>query len=118
MKRYTPLTRTPMRRSLRPRRETRPGPGRDEAYLVWVRSLPCCLRRNGDCLGIVHAHHAGPKRMDRTAIPLCKRHHGDWHDAAGNGYFGGWRKDARRDWAAAAIGLTQLLHDGLPGEAA
>lgn len=110
MKRGGPIRRkSPMKRKLA-RRLTRPGPGRDETYLEWVRLQPCILMQFVQCFGRTHAHHAGPKRMDRTAIPLCQRHHDDWHSAAGNGYFGGWDKERRRVFAECAIAETKFAY--------
>jgi hypothetical protein len=108
-----PTPRRPMRKAL-PRRVTRPGPGSDPAYLAEVRKLPCCAPRGillrqamHDCDGPIHAHHAGPKTNDRTAVALCWKHHQAWHDA--NGVFKGWRKPERREWADAAIDDTRRL---------
>ena len=110
LQRRTPLTRGGPIKKRRPRRETRPGPGRDEVYLAWVRGLPCLVAGGSTpCNGWpCHAHHAGPKRMDRTAIPLCFNHHNEWH--AGVGAFAvldGWNKAARRAWADIAIKTVQ-----------
>jgi hypothetical protein len=58
------------------------------------------------CEGDVVAHHAGPKSNDSTAVPLCHKHHQQWHDA--NGVFKGWIKQLRRTWAAMAIDATRL----------
>lgn len=108
LRRNTPLKRTRMKRR-RSRRETRPGPGRDEAYLAWVRTLPCLFSGVSACwLGQVHAHHAGRKDADRTAVPLCLIHHTHWHDA--NGVFLGLGREQRREWAAKAIAETQARH--------
>lgn len=99
-----------MRKNRAPRRVTRPGVGRDRWYLAWVRTLPCLLEAESySCNGPVHAHHAGPKRLDRTAVPLCMVHHDQWHSA--NGYFRGWERNARRAWAEIAISVTQQRHD-------
>jgi hypothetical protein len=71
------IARTPLKR--RPRKKQ---PGDDPAYLRFIRSLPCelfpCLA--DPCQGRVEAHHAGDhgyaqRAPDRTAIPLCARHH-------------------------------------------
>lgn len=55
-------------------------PERDEAYLNWVRGLPCIICGNQHRS---HAHHAkiagmvalAKKTPDWTAIPLCPEHH-------------------------------------------
>lgn len=101
-----------------PRRVTRPGPGSDPAHLAKVRKLPCCAPRANFigpeelyCKGDVVAHHAGPKNNDSTAVPLCWRHHNDWHSINGNGVFKGWSKESRRAWADSAIILARHATD-------
>lgn len=111
LERRTPIRRTRMRKAL-PRRITRPGPGSSPAYLTEARKLPCLARDLGpkgpySCEGDIVAHHAGPKVNDSTAVPLCAKHHQQWHDA--NGVFKGWGKEGRRAWAKAAIDATRLL---------
>ena len=101
--RYAPLRRSWMRKAL-PRRVTRPGPGSDPAYLDAVRKLPCYCEGFG-CYGDIVAHHAGPKSWDKGAVPLCVKHHAEWHD--GNGSFKRWDKAERRAWADYAIRSTQ-----------
>lgn len=54
-----------------------------------------------------HAHHAGPKSNDSTAIPLCLKHHDEWHSA--NGWTKHLVKDARRAWAESAIAVTRVM---------
>ena len=54
-----------------------------EAYLAHVRQFPCCVCQYPD----VHAHHirfshiagVGMKPPDTWAIPLCPKHHAEWH---------------------------------------
>jgi hypothetical protein len=64
------------------------------------------------------AHHAGARGLgqradDRTAIPLCRRHHQAWHD--GRGVFLGWTHERRAVWAAVVIAETQRhLDDETP----
>ena len=105
----------PMRKAL-PRRVTRPGPGSDPAYLEAVRKLPCRIQAQREAAGFTtygtcafpsQAHHAGPKKNDSTAVPLCWGHHDQWH--SGNGIFKGWTKADRRAWADAAIDDTRRL---------
>jgi hypothetical protein len=77
-----------------------------QAHLTVIRSLPCCLARvegAGPCCGPVEAHHAKHERAgaklkspDATALPLCLRHHNDFHQLSG--YFKGWRREQLRDW--------------------
>lgn len=90
---------------------------REPEFLRWVKAQPCAARsaRQGEeCDGAIEAHHAGPhgagqKCPDRESIPLCTRHHREWHDA--RGLFAGMDKAARRVFAATAIELTQQAHD-------
>jgi hypothetical protein len=70
------------------------------AYLAWVRSRPCIVDFGyGTCEGRIHAHHAGRKpgvglkSNDDTAVPLCDKHHREWH--GGSGVFRGLNKLAR-----------------------
>lgn len=55
---------------------------RDFAYLSWVASQQCivCESQRTLQLGRSYAHHAGQRALgrkaeDKTAIPLCWRHH-------------------------------------------
>lgn len=58
---------------------------RDEAYLAWIRTLPCLV-----CGGTlsVDAHHVrekgkggtGTKPSDRRTVPLCREAHSSYHD--------------------------------------
>lgn len=93
---------------------------RDHAYLAWVRAQPCLLlgiedrmytRPPGECWGAIEAHHAGVKpgvglkADDRTAIPLCHRHHRELEDKSG--WFEGWTKAAMREYEDARISEVQ-----------
>ena len=86
---------------------------RDPAYLASVRQLPCLLGVPGvHCYGRTHAHHAGrgsmgKKAPDDTAVPLCLKHHQDWHGASG--YFKEMGQEARREWAEEAIMKTRAM---------
>ena len=88
----------------------------DPVYLGDVRAMDCCapLYEGGKffsvCIGGVQAHHAGLRPLGRkadddTAIPLCTRHHGEWH--SGYGVFKGWTRAQRRDWADERIAETR-----------
>lgn len=95
----------------------------DPAYLNWIRSLPCayCL-----ALGPSEAHHStvhpsrcepcsgtqrgrheagkrgkGTKSHDHYAIPLCLKHHRDFHDSARD--FRTWNKAQKRLWQEAMV---------------
>ena len=92
----------------------RSGRARDEAYMAWVRTLPCCAPHGlmWLCNGGTEAHHAGRratgrKADDDTCIPLSMYCHRWWHAAAGP--FAGWTRDRRRTWADARITETQAL---------
>lgn len=68
-----------------------------------IRAMPCDLRdeRPEECAWGTDAHHetgAGMalKANDRRTIPLCHRHHMDFHDH--RGYFWNWTKEERRQW--------------------
>lgn len=61
------------------RYSTRP---RDFAYLSWIATQTCCVcdSQHSPQFGRTYAHHAGSRGIsqrapDRTAIPLCWRHH-------------------------------------------
>ena len=111
IERKTELRRSRMKRKPA-RRLTRPGPGSDLSYLEAVRKLPCLapldisMPAASMCEGPVVAHHAGPKSNDSTGVPLCWKHHQNWHDL--NGVFKGWMKSDRRLWADMAIAHTRL----------
>lgn len=73
---------------------------RDEAWLRFLRSLPCahCLRMPPS-----EAHHStagrfslARKNSDHEAFPLCRQCHQDFHDAKGD--FRTWTKEQRRTW--------------------
>ncbi len=59
-----------------------PREGDSRAHLAFIRSLPCCVCGT---YGITQAHHLlrwddrpkgmGRKHPDKSAIPLCARHH-------------------------------------------
>lgn len=55
---------------------------RDFLYLAWITTQQCCVCESQFKLqlGRTYAHHAGSRGIsqrapDRTAIPLCWRHH-------------------------------------------
>lgn len=105
----------------RPRRLSRTGS--DTAYLARVRTLPCHVQPlaafdplfvfQSTCRGRVHAHHAIHRSQggkDSDAIPLCERHHQQWHDA--NGVFAGLSKLERFAWSQRAIAVTRAALGG------
>ncbi len=74
----------------------------DEAYREHLRRQRCCVWTT-DCSGPVEAHHhtgkgrgKGQKGSDRHMMPLCRKHHADFH--AARGFFGGWTKWMRATW--------------------
>ncbi len=104
-----PRPRKALRRSWikrkRPRRLSKAGA--DLAYLGRVHALPCFLA-NGFCQGPLHAHHAIHRSQggdDRDAIPLCSKHHRDWHECTGP--FRGLSRLERFAWSVDAISRTR-----------
>ena len=99
---------TPIRaRRDKPRRSSRV---QDEAYLTFVRTLPCAVNHldidDVNCIGPTDPHHTDPlTRDDDLAIPLCRGHHGDFHDATG--FCKGWDKQRRVRWIAENVERTQ-----------
>jgi hypothetical protein len=108
MTRRTPLTRSvTLRRGVWTRRRTRKphryDSARCEAYLVYVRSLPCSV---SGCSGVSQAAHTGPhglgtKSPDWSAIPLCASHHlweydGSYHRMGRRGFEHRWKIDVDR----------------------
>ncbi len=106
LKRKTPLARTcALKRS--PFRRKPPPPNRagsDPAHLAVIRALPCAVC--GSRLRVA-AHHStvgrglSRKTSDHETLPLCSKHHREFHDATG--YFAGWDKRSRRDWQRQAV---------------
>jgi hypothetical protein len=107
----SPLRRKTRLRSLKPMRRSRDRPRRspqqkDEAYLAWIRTLPCCCPQ-----GPAHAggdpHHprhelvggsigAGLKADDWRAVPLSREHHTCIDELSGP--FKGWTKPQVHAW--------------------
>lgn len=81
----------------------------DEAYLQWVRTLPCCVCPLDDRTQAHHLKHGRGERRggmgirvhDRLTVPMCSRHHRQFH--AGTGFFQGWDKERKRVWQEAWI---------------
>ncbi len=89
----------------------------DPEYLKWLRSLPCCAAHaaapGGECFGPIEAHHEtggglALKAPDARAIPLCLKHHRNFHDAVG--VFKGWPKAHRKDWQRRMVAKTQAAY--------
>lgn len=108
LKRKTQLARSPMKK-----RRRKPREGDDPAHLAWVRTLPCVVSLG--CGGVVQAHHStagrglSQKAPDWESMPLCAKHHREFHDA--RGYFGGWDKRWRRDWQRSQVAYVQALRE-------
>lgn len=112
------MKRSPIKRKtrLRARRPTvrRDGRVRDEAYLAFVRSLPCCVvdDKHG---GRIDPHHAGErpagrKADDDTCIPMCRYHHDQWDGPMWHGNpFRTWDHEKRRAWQDERIAETRAL---------
>lgn len=92
----------------------------DRDFMLWVKGQPCAAGDLEDgaerarCEGVIEAHHAGlrhgmsTKADDRTCVPLCRRHHVEWHGATGP--FKPWDREVRRAWAVKTIARTQARH--------
>src|SRR3974377_338606 len=52
-------------------------PERDPEYLRFVRNLPCAVCSTSRGIEASHTgpHGIGQKSSDRSAIPLCRKHH-------------------------------------------
>lgn len=85
----------------------------DPEYLTWIRRLKCCVCKILDRL---HAHHLkfgrGARRggmafkvSDRLCLPMCPRHHRQFHRS--EGFFKAWSKDQKREWQEAWIARLQ-----------
>lgn len=49
----------------------------------------------------------GTKNPDTATMPLCTRHHREFHDL--NGYFKGWVKEQLREWQTEQVFRTLSL---------
>lgn len=85
--------------------------GGDEAYLDFVRGLPCCVYGTA---APSHAHHEtgngrgkGQKAHDRRTMPMSFRAHREFHD--GKGHFEFWTAEARAIWQTLEIQRVQEL---------
>lgn len=105
----------PMRRSWIKRRRPRrlDGAGSDLARLSWIHEQECLLLSfdiTHRCTGRIEAAHEGRKPglamkcPDSETIPLCSGAHGDWTNHLG--FFRGWPRERRREWAAERIAET------------
>lgn len=76
----------------------------DPEYLAWIRTLRCSVCRILDRL---HAHHLkggrgerrggmGIRVHDKLTIPMCPRHHRQFHRS--EGFFTAWSKEKKCVW--------------------
>ena len=95
MKRSAPLKRSAFKRT-----KARPNPaGHDPAHLACIRRLPCCVcgtRRRVDPHHSTAGRAFSRKASDHATMPLCRRHHDEFHGA--RGHFEGWDRAKRRQW--------------------
>lgn len=83
-------------------------------YMAFVATRPCIGRllavTGNECsAGRVYVHHAFGRRVadgDLKTIPLCEKHHREWHEH--RGIFEGWDRDRRKTWSAWAVEFTRL----------
>lgn len=88
----------------KPKRET------NKAYLDFIRGQPCCV-----CfMRPVEAHHIdtrGAGGSDLTAVPLCRRHHVEWHQLGKATSEDKWGLE----WSQIIESLNKEFEDGPPG---
>lgn len=86
----------------------------DTAYMLRVKTLPCCAPRTPtatQCYGVVEAAHAGKKVAafrkcdDNLTIPLCQKHHTESDHF--HGTFKTWDGGMMRSWLDEMIRQTQ-----------
>lgn len=126
LKRQTPLR--AKRWGIKPRRPRRlSGPGADPARMGFVAELPCVgvatfdgndFASTGDehkCEGRIEVCHEGrtgkgmgTRCPDAETIPMCTSLHRQWTEH--RGWFAGWSKEKRREWAAERIAETTALY--------
>lgn len=81
--------------------------GEDPGHLALIRTLRCAIGR--DCYGNIQAHHSthgrgmSQKTHDHSVIPLCLKHHAEFHGATGR--FKGWKKAERNGWQDAMVSV-------------
>lgn len=109
LSRSKPLRRTRLVARVKHRTAARGG---DEAYLDFVRGLPCSVYWTA---APNHPHHEtgsgrgkGQKAHDHRTMPMSFRAHREFHD--GKGYFEYWTADARRIWQDLQIQRVQELY--------
>lgn len=116
LKRSAPMKRKRMRRGPAKRVTARAALA---PYLAFVRTLACCASSAGGCRGRIEAAHittsadqkgVGMKVPDNQAVPLCRRHHGDWDGRNGStgNPFAGFLRTERYALGAEWVAATQL----------
>jgi hypothetical protein len=100
-------------------------------YKAWLLKQPCAVNAIEPCIAAVIVHHhtegethapgarpakaLGGKRgksqraSDYFGIPLCHRHHGQFHDA--KGFCKDWDKEDRRAWQTDQVTIHQLGYE-------
>lgn len=81
----------------------------DPAYLDRVRHQQCCSP-SGCRARRCEAHHStgsgmGLRAHDHESMPLCARHHYDFH--ALSGPFKGWTKERLKQWQREQVAATR-----------
>lgn len=105
--------------------------GEDKAYTDWIRTQPCAMTETvGRCIGPVAAHHRkgggrktgmGLKAHDHETIPLCTRHHDDFHHLTGpfkgreKAWLAGWQQ-SEIDEHRRIYGITPFDPTGIPDD--
>ncbi len=58
-------------------------PQRNQRYLAWIRTQPCCVCGSKKGIEASHTgpHGIGQKSPDTSAIPLCPKHHRTGNDS-------------------------------------
>jgi hypothetical protein len=120
LKRGAPIARTTRLRARRPttRRSSRV---HDKPYLADLHLIPCDLRDEGDCAGPLEASHLpeqgkrglGMKCCDSRACCHWRKHHQEWEQR--KGFFEGWSKQERGEYAELAIARAQAAVSMLRG---
>ena len=89
--------------------------GEDQAYLAYIRILPCLLSTKYGCSGPTEPHHVKTKGAggpdQGNTIPLCRLHHTEWHDKGRIGWQMKYEIDAPKE---AMLLADMYLPDTLP----
>jgi hypothetical protein len=117
----SPMPLSSLKRTAFKRKARRAQPGDDAARLAFCRRLPCVVGpRFGRCRRRIDPHHMtggkgaqkrgkSQKVSDRNTLPLCRRHHDDFH--AGRGIFLGWTDEQRRVFQEDEIERLNRVYD-------